>query len=570
MHIKGIGASKGIAIAKAFKINELPLETLNNSKGVEFETNLFDKAVKQIAEDIQHTIEVATTKEQKEIFGAHLLLAQDPVAAQDIKNAIKDDNKSAIYATNEYFSNMAAVFDSMDDSYMKERAADIRDILRKFLYFFHGIEEPNLSAINKEVIIVAKDLSPSQTVQLDKKFVKGFVTNIGGTTSHTAIMARSMNIPSIVGTNNVLENVNNDDLIALNGSNGTLIINPTENELKEFQKLLDEYNAYLSEIKSLIGKPSVSSDNHKVEIAANIGSIKDVKLVLENDAEAIGLFRTEFLYMDNDHWPTEEEQFEAYKAVVEAMKSKKVVIRTLDIGGDKTLQYFKFPEELNPFLGYRAIRLCLDPKHRDIFMAQLRAIIRASEFGKVAIMFPMITCVNEFIEAKKIYLEAYEQVKLENSRIANVNEIEVGLMMETPAASVLSDQFCKYADFVSIGTNDLIQYSMAADRMNESISYLYQPLNPSILRLVKYVIDGAHKYGKWAGMCGEMAGDSDAVPILLGLGLDEFSVGAGSILKTRKNINSLSFKEMQSLAEKAIKCESEQEVKELLRKSITN
>ncbi len=274
--------------------------------------------------------------------------------------------------------------------------------------------------------------------------------------------------------------------------------------------------------------------------------------------------------MDNDHWPTEEEQFEAYKAVVQAMKGKKVVIRTLDIGGDKTLQYFKFPEELNPFLGYRAIRLCLDPKHRDIFMAQLRAIIRASEFGKVAIMFPMITCVNEFIEAKKIYLEAYEQVKLENNRIANVNEIEVGLMMETPAAAVLSDQFCKYADFVSIGTNDLIQYSMAADRMNESISYLYQPLNPSILRLVKYVIDGAHKYGKWAGMCGEMASDPDAVPILLGLGLDEFSVGAGSILKTRKNINSLSFKEMQSLAEKAIKCESEQEVKELLRKSITN
>ncbi|CBH40929.1 phosphoenolpyruvate--protein phosphotransferase [Mycoplasmopsis agalactiae] len=565
MHIKGIGASKGIAIAKAFKIEELPLEILNNSKGAEYEIELFNKAVEQISADIKHTIEIAKTNEQKEIFAAHLLLAQDPAAAEDIKNAITNENKSAIYATNEYFNNMAAVFDSMDDAYMKERAADIRDILKKFLYFFNGIKEPNLSAIDSEVIIVAKDLSPSQTVQLDKKYVKGFVTNIGGTTSHTAIMARSINIPGVVGTESVLENVNNDDLIALNGSSGAVIINPSEAELSEYQKLLDEYNTYLVEIKSLIGKPSITKDNHKVEIAANIGGIKDVNSVLENDAEAVGLFRTEFLYMDNDHWPTEEEQFEAYKAVAEAMQGKKVIIRTLDIGGDKTLQYFKFPEEMNPFLGYRAIRLCLDPKHKEVFMAQLRAIIRASEFGKVAIMFPMITCVDEFIEAKKIYFEAYEQVKLENNKIAKADEIEVGLMMETPAAAVLSDQFCKYADFVSIGTNDLIQYSMAADRMNESISYLYQPLNPSILRLVKYVIDGAHKQGKWAGMCGEMAGDPEAVPLLLGLGLDEFSVGAGSILRTRKIINSLSFKEMQELAEKALKCENEQEVKEVLK-----
>ncbi|NLS34814.1 phosphoenolpyruvate--protein phosphotransferase [Mycoplasma agalactiae] len=565
MHIKRIGASKGIAIAKAFKIEELPLEILNNSKGAEYEIELFNKAVEQISADIKHTIKMAKTNEQKEIFGAHLLLAQDPAAAEDIKSAIKNENKSAIYATNEYFNNMAAVFDSMDDAYMKERAADIRDILKKFLYFFNGIKEPNLSAIDSEVIIVAKDLSSSQIVQLDKKYVKGFVTNIGGTTSHTAIMARSMNIPSVVGTENVLENVNNDDLIALNGSNGTVIINPSDAELKECQKLLDEYNTYLVEVMSLIGKPSRTKDNHKVEIAANIGGIKDVNSVLENDAEAVGLFRTEFLYMDNDHWPTEEEQFEAYKAVAEAMQGKKVIIRTLDIGGDKTLQYFKFPEEMNPFLGYRAIRLCLDPKHKEVFMAQLRAIIRASEFGKVAIMFPMITCVDEFIEAKKIYLEAYEQVKLENNKIAREEEIEVGLMMETPAAAVLSDQFCKYADFVSIGTNDLIQYSMATDRMNESISYLYQPLNPSILRLVKYVIDAAHKHGKWAGMCGEMAGDPEAVPLLLGLELDEFSVGAGSILRTRKIINSLSFKEMQELAEKALKCENELEVKEVLK-----
>ncbi|MBZ4195424.1 phosphoenolpyruvate--protein phosphotransferase [Mycoplasma tauri] len=567
MQIKGIGASKGIAIAKVFKIEELPIEIPNKSNGEVAEIDLFQKAIEKITKDIKNTIEIAKTQEQKEIFGAHLQIAQDPAAAEDIINAIKS-GQSAIFATNEYFSNMAAIFDQMDDAYMKERAADIRDILNKFLYFFNGIQEPNLSAIRDEVIIVAKDLTPSQTVQLDKKYVKGFVTNIGGTTSHTAIMARSMNIPSVVGANNALENCENGDIIALNGTTGTLVINPNKEELDKYSKLLEEYNEYLKMIQSLKGKETVTTDGHHVEIGANIGGVKDIDAVLENDAEVVGLFRTEFLYMDNDHWPTEDEQFEAYKSVAEAMKGKQVVIRTLDIGGDKTLQYYKFPEEMNPFLGYRAIRLCLDPQHKEIFKTQLRAIIRASEFGKVAIMFPMITNVPEFQAAKDIYLEAYEEVAKVNKNIAKSNEIQVGLMMETPAAAVLSDQFCKYADFVSIGTNDLIQYSMAADRMNESIAYLYQPLNPSILRLIKMIIDGAHKHGKWAGMCGEMAGEPMAAPILLGLGLDEFSVGAGSVLRTRKLINSLSKKEMEQIAREAIESDSEADVIKLVSKYV--
>ncbi|WP_029513383.1 phosphoenolpyruvate--protein phosphotransferase [Mycoplasmopsis primatum] len=566
MQIKGIGASKGIAIAKVFKIEELPIEIPSKSKGAELEIKLFDDAIAKISADINKTIEIAKTQEQKEIFGAHLQLVQDPVAADDIKKAIKDQNQSAIFATNEYFNNMSAIFDQMDDAYMKERASDIRDILKKFLYFFNGIQEPDLTAIKDEVIVVAKDLAPSQTVQLDKKYIKGFATNIGGTTSHTAIMARSMNIPSVVGTNNVLESCKNGDIIALDGSTGILVINPNKEELNKYQKLLDEYNVYQNMIQSYKGKPTITIDNHHVELAANIGSVADVKNAIENDAEAVGLFRTEFLYMDNDHWPTEDEQFESYKAVAQAMNGKRVVIRTLDIGGDKTLKYYNFPPEMNPFLGYRAIRLCLDPQHKDIFKTQLRAIIRASEFGKVAIMFPMITNIPEFLAAKDIYLEVYKEVSKVNKKIAKVNEIEVGLMMETPAAAILSDQFCKYADFVSIGTNDLIQYSMAADRMNESISYLYQPLNPSILRLIKSIIDGAHKHGKWAGMCGEMAGAPEAAPLLLGLGLDEFSVGAGSILKTRKLINSLSKKELEKVALKVINCDSEQEVKKIVAK----
>ncbi|RIV17018.1 phosphoenolpyruvate--protein phosphotransferase [Mycoplasmopsis gallopavonis] len=562
MIIKGIGASKGVAIAEVFKIEELPVEITKDAQDVNKELETYENARAKVLASLERTKSFADTEEHAAIFDAHMLIVNDPAAISQITANIQNNKVTAEYATKECYEQFASMFEAMDDDYFKERAADIKDVLKKLLFALNGIEEPNLTAIDREVIIVAEDLSPSQTVQLNKQFVKGFITNIGGPTSHTAIMARSLGIPSVVGTNNVMDFAQTGQLIALNGSTGEVVVNPTEQEIAEYQVAKQAYLDYLNKLKTLKGQQSVTADGHHVELAANIGTPKDLESVLENDAEAIGLFRSEFLYMDNDHWPTEEEQFEAYKKVVSGMNGKRVVIRTLDIGGDKTLKYFKFPEELNPFLGYRAIRFCL--QNPEIFKTQLRALIRASEFGKVAIMFPMITNVPEFLEAKKMYLEAYEEVAQTNSKIAKVDEIEIGLMMETPAAAVLSEQFSKYADFVSIGTNDLIQYSMAADRMNENISYLYQPLNPSILRLIKMVIDGAHKHGKWAGMCGEMAGDRRALPLLLGLGLDEFSMSASSVLASREFVNKLSYQEMKELANKALNLDSEAEVESLL------
>lgn len=564
--IKGIGASKGIAIAKAYKIEELSLDIAKETKNIATEIKVFEDAIKKVASNIEKAINQVATQEQKEILGVHLNMVNDPYASESIVANIKENKVSAPYATKEFFEEMAITFAEMDDAYMRERAADVKDVMKKLLYVFANIQEPDLRAIKEEVIIIAHDLTPSQTVQLDKKYIKGFATNIGGPTSHTAIMARSMGIPSVVGTQNILKEVKNGDMIIVDGSKGEVVVNASKEDIKKYEKAVKEYQDYLARIAEYKGKESITKDKHHVELAANIGRPNDVAGVLENDGEAIGLFRSEFLYMDNEHWPTEEEQFDAYKEVAQKMNGKRVVIRTLDIGGDKTLKYFKFPEEMNPFLGYRAIRFCL--QNLDIFKTQLRALVRASAYGKIAIMFPMITNVPEFLEAKKVYEEAYSEVKKAGHKVAPKKDIEVGLMMETPAAAVLSEKFCKYADFVSIGTNDLIQYSMAADRMSKTISYLYQPLNPSILTLVKSVIDGAHAHGKWAGMCGEMAGDPKALPILLGLGLDEFSMSAGNILASRELVSKLSLKDMQKLASEALKCESEKEVIALLNKSL--
>ncbi|APJ38208.1 phosphoenolpyruvate--protein phosphotransferase [Mycoplasmopsis pullorum] len=566
MKIKGIGASKGVAISKVFKIEELPLEITKNAQNPELELQKYQDAQEAVMVKINKAKDLAKDPEHAAIFEAHLNFVIDPYAVDSINNMIKNENLSAEYAVKNFYDEFANMFAMMDDEYMRERAADVKDVAKKILYVLNGIEEPNLSEISEEVVIVAEDLSPSQTVQLDKKYVKGFVTNIGGPTSHTAIMARSLGIPSVVGTNNILELVKNGDVIALNGDKGEVVVNPSAEEIEHFKEEMVKYEQYLSRLALLKGRQSQTSDNHHIEIAANIGTPSDLQSVLDNDAEGIGLFRSEFLYMDNDHWPTEEEQYQAYKKVLEGMNGKRVVIRTLDIGGDKTLKYFKFPEEMNPFLGYRAIRFCLN--NLDIFKTQLRALVRASAHGKLGIMIPMVTNVPEFLEAKKVFEEVYNELQSEGAKIASRENIEFGLMMETPAAAVLSDQFCKHADFVSIGTNDLIQYSMAADRMNENISYLYQPLNPSILRLVKLIIDGAHKHGKWAGMCGEMAGDRRAMPLLIGLGLDEFSMSASNVLAARELASKLSYAQMQELANKAIELESEVEVAQLLEKEL--
>lgn len=562
MQIKGIGASKGIALAKVLKIEEKNVEIIEKtSNSVEEELKLLENAMKTVEVKIQKGKELAKDPEHAEIFEAHLNFLNDPFTNERVTEMVSQ-GYSAIYSVSKIYEENEQIFLSMDDEYMRERATDIRDIKTKLLYALSGINEHDLSAISEEVVIVANDLTPSQTVQLNKKYVKGFATNIGGPTSHTAIMARSLGIPSVVGTNNILELVNDGDYLSINGDKGLVIVNPTEQEIVEINKQKRLYEEYLEKLKLFKNKESKTSDNHKVELAANIGSPADLQSIIDNDAEAVGLFRSEFLYMDNSDWPSEDEQFEAYKKVVSGMNGKRVVIRTLDIGGDKTLKYFKFPEEMNPFLGYRAIRFCL--QNKSIFKTQLRALIRASYYGKIAIMIPMITNVTEFLEAKDLFTETYKELSKETNEIAPLNEIEFGLMMETPAAAILSDKFCKYADFVSIGTNDLIQYSMAADRMNESISYLYQPLNPSILRLIKHVIDGAHKNGKWAGMCGEMAGDKRALPILVGLGLDEFSMSASNILNTREMLSNLSYQKCKEIAEKVIEMDSCEEVVEYI------
>lgn len=454
------------------------------------------------------------------------------------------------------------MFEQMDNEYMQERAADIRDVTKRVLANLLGVNIPNPGLIAEEVIIVAEDLTPSDTAQLNKEFVQGFTTDIGGRTSHSAIMARSMEIPAVVGTNNATSAIQNGDFIIVDGINGEVHINPTEEIISAYKKEADNLELQKAEWALLKNEATITSDGKHVELAANIGTPQDIDGVLANGGEGVGLYRTEFLYMERDQLPTEEEQYEAYKTVLERMDGKPIVVRTLDIGGDKHLPYLSLPEEMNPFLGLRAIRLCLE--ELDIFRTQLRALLRASTYGNLKIMFPMIATLDEFREAKSILLE--EKEKLQNEGIAVADNIEIGIMVEIPSTAVLADQFAKEVDFFSIGTNDLIQYTMAADRMNERVSYLYQPYNPAILRLVKMVIDAAHKEGKWAGMCGEMAGDEVAIPLLLGLGLDEFSMSASSILKARSQIKRLDSKQMATLAEEALQMSRAEEVYDLVKK----
>ncbi|MDD6679748.1 phosphoenolpyruvate--protein phosphotransferase, partial [Galactobacillus timonensis] len=457
------------------------------------------------------------------------------------------------------------MFENMDDSYFKERAADIKDVSFRLLCNLTGKTIPNLATLDSPVIIVAKDLTPSDTGSLNKEFAKGFATEMGGRTSHSAIMARSLEIPAVVGVKNLMASVNNGDTVVLDAIAGEVIVNPDEKTIAEYKAKGAAYEKEKEELKSFKDQPSVSTDGHKVLIVGNIGSPADVQAVRDNGGEGIGLFRTEFLYMKSeDDFPNEDTQFAAYKEVLEAMQGKPVVIRTLDIGGDKKLKYYQFAEEMNPFLGVRAIRFCLQRK--DIFRTQLRALLRASAYGHLCIMFPMIATVNEFKEAKQCYEDARAELIKEGVKVGD--DVEVGCMIEIPAAAVLADQLAKYADFFSIGTNDLIQYSMAADRMSQSVSYLYQPLNPSILRLIKMTIDGAHKHGHWCGMCGEMAGDELAAPVLLGLGLDEFSMSATSMLRARRMINGLSYAEMQKLADKALEMDTMEEVSDLIKSAI--
>lgn len=562
--MKGIAASDGVAIAKAYMLIEPDLsfsETTTND--IEAEVLKFNEALKNSKIEltkIRNNAEEQLGPDKAAIFDAHLLVLDDPELIQPIEAKIRDEKASAAHALTEITQNFIVIFESMDNAYMKERAADIRDVSKRVLAHILGVELPNPSIIDESVVIVGHDLTPSDTAQLNKQYVQGFVTNIGGRTSHSAIMSRSLEIPAVVGTKTITSNVKQGDMMIVDGLTGDVIVNPTDDELKAYQQKRQSFFDDREELKKLRDEPSKTLDGQHVELAANIGTPNDLEGVKDNGAEGIGLYRTEFLYMGRDSMPTEDEQFEAYKKVLEEMKGKRVVVRTLDIGGDKELPYLNLPEEMNPFLGYRAIRLCLDQP--DIFRPQLRALLRASTYGKLNIMFPMVATVQEFRDAKALLLE--EKANLENEGVSVSDDIELGIMVEIPSTAALADVFAKEVDFFSIGTNDLIQYTMAADRMSERVSYLYQPYNPAILRLVKQVIEASHKEGKWTGMCGEMAGDETAIPLLLGLGLDEFSMSATSILKARRQIKQLSQTEMQQLADKAIQCATVDEVVSLV------
>ena len=567
--LQGIAASSGISMAKAYRLIEPDL-TFEKQKieDVDAETLRLDEALTasiRELEAIQQNAEKELGGDEAAIFNAHILVLKDPELIGPIKEKIRTDKVNAEHALKETTDMFIAMFESMENEYMRERAADIRDVTKRVLSRLLGVKAASPSTISEEVIIIADDLTPSDTAQLNRKFVKAFATDIGGRTSHSAIMARSLEIPAVVGTKEATQHIQDGDFVIVDGMEGTLIVNPTEEVIAEYREAQQKFAEQKAEWAKLVDEKTVSLDGKHVELAANIGTPDDLDGVKANGGEGIGLYRTEFLYMGRDQLPTEEEQFEAYKKVLEGMDGKPVIVRTLDIGGDKELPYLELPEELNPFLGFRAIRLCLE--EQEIFRTQLRALLRASIYGNLKIMFPMIATLQEFRQAKAILEEEKDSLMKAGERVAD--HIELGIMVEIPSTAVMADQFAKEVDFFSIGTNDLIQYTMAADRMNERVSYLYQPYNPAILRLVKNVIDASHREGKWTGMCGEMAGDELAIPLLLGLGLDEFSMSATSILRARSQIRNLSKLEMEKLAEKALELGTAEEVVQLVKETLS-
>ena len=566
--LKGIAASDGVAVAKAYLLVQPDLTFSKATvEDTAAEEARLDAALAKSTEELQQIREKAAQslgEAEAQVFDAHLMVLSDPEMVGQIKQNINDNSVNAESALKEVTDMYISMFEAMEDNaYMQERAADIRDVAKRILAHLLGVTLPNPSMINEEVVVVAHDLTPSDTAQLDRNFVKAFVTDIGGRTSHSAIMARSLEIPAIVGTKEITAKVKEGDMLAVNGIEGDVIVDPTAEQKAEFEKIGADYAAQKAEWDKLKNAETVTADGKHFELAANIGTPKDLVGVHNNGGEAVGLYRTEFLYMDSPDFPTEDDQYEAYKAVLEGMDGKPVVVRTMDIGGDKELPYLQLPHEMNPFLGYRALRISLSELRDEMFRTQMRALLRASVHGNLRIMFPMVATLKEFRAAKAIFEE--EKQKLVSEGVEVSDTIQVGIMIEIPAAAVLADKFAKEVDFFSVGTNDLIQYTMAADRMNERVSYLYQPYNPSILRLIKNVIDAAHAEGKWAGMCGEMAGDQTAVPLLVGMGLDEFSMSATSILKTRSLMKHLDTTKMAELADRALKeCDTMEEVVELV------
>ncbi|MEN9583549.1 MAG: phosphoenolpyruvate-protein phosphotransferase [Pseudomonadota bacterium] len=552
--ISGILASPGIAFGKALLLKEDEI-VINQGKisadQIDAEINRFLEARTKSAVQLEaiKTMAGRTFGEEKEaIFEGHIMLLEDEELEGDIRSFIKDNKATADKAVYEVIEQYAKMMADLDDPYLRERATDFRDIGTRLVKNVLGIAVVNLSTIDEEVILVAKDLTPSETAQINLKYVLGFVTDIGGRTSHTSIMARSLELPAIVGTNDITERVKNGDMLVLDAINNQIIINPTAEQLTEAKQFQAQFQAEKDELAKLKDLPAITLDGHQVEVCANIGTVKDTEGAIRNGAEGVGLYRTEFLFMDRDALPTEDEQFKAYKEVAAAMPDQPIIVRTMDIGGDKELPYMNFPKEMNPFLGWRAVRIFFD--REDIMHAQLRAILRASAFGKLRIMFPMIISVEEFRSLKATVETLKAELRTEGK--AFDESIEVGIMIETPAAAVMAHHLAKEVDFFSIGTNDLTQYTLAVDRGNEMISAMYNPLSPSVLTLIKMVIDASHDNGKWTGMCGELAGDERATLLLLGMGLDEFSMSSISVPRIKKLIRNTNFEDVKAMADQAL------------------
>lgn len=564
--ISGILASPGIAFGKAqlFINEEVVLNQHKiSSEQIEQEIATFIAARDKSATQLEAITEMARQTfgdEKAEIFEGHMMLLEDEELEEDIVTFIKDNKASADFAIHSVIEENAEMMASLDDPYLKERATDFRDIGTRLVKNALGIEIVSLSAIEEEVILIASDLTPSETAQINLDKILGFITDLGGRTAHTSIMARSLELPAIVGTNDITAQVTSGDFIILDAINNEIIINPSEDVIKQYRAIQDKHLADKAELLKMKDLPAVTLDGHQVEVCGNIGTVKDCAGVLRNGGEGVGLYRTEFLFMDRDSLPTEEEQFAAYRAVAEAMNGDAVIIRTMDIGGDKDLPYLNLPKEMNPFLGWRAIRICFD--RPEILNTQLRAILRASAFGKLRIMFPMIISVEEIRRLKAILAELKADLTAEGHEFDS--EIETGIMVETPAAAAIAHHLIKEVDFFSIGTNDLTQYTLAVDRGNEMISELYNPMTPAVLTLIKQVIDASHAAGKWTGMCGELSGDDNATLLLLGMGLDEFSMSGISIPKVKKVIRNANFADVQELANNALACATAAEIEELI------
>ncbi|GAX03663.1 phosphoenolpyruvate-protein phosphotransferase [Secundilactobacillus pentosiphilus] len=547
---KGIAASDGIGIAKAYLLVTPDLSfrrvTITDPDA---EIDRLHQALDTSVDDlkvIKARAEGQLDPEVLAIFDVHIELLTDPEMIKQIEQLIKTQKINAEQGLKDVTDRFINTLEAMKENrYMQERAADVRDITKRVLSHLLGKKLPDLAGVNKPVILVAHEVTPSDTSQMNKKYIKGIVTDLGGRTSHSAIMSRTLEIPAVVGTGDATQKIKHDDTLILDGLSGVAISNPTETEVQDYQKQAQHFEHLRQEWAKLVSAPSVSADGKKFEIASNIGTPTDLADVSKAGADAVGLFRSEFLYMDSSSLPTEEEQYKAYKRVVKVMNGKPVVIRTMDIGGDKSLSYLHLPKELNPFLGYRAIRISL--QRQAVFRTQLRALIRASKFGQLRIMFPMIATLEEFRQCKAIFIDEKKKLQVDDPGIGD--DIKLGIMVEVPAAAIFAEAFAKEVDFFSIGTNDLIQYTFAADRGNECVSYLYQPYNPGLLKLIKHVIDAAHQEGKTAAMCGEMAGDAVALPLLMGMGLDEYSMSSSSVLRTRSTMKSLDTTKCAELVE---------------------